>query len=43
MYVTKDLFATEQKIADAMTKQYIAWQKQLHPLKWYATGKVAEE
>lgn len=40
-----DLFSTEKKIAESMTEEYIRWQKQLPPLKWYVIGKTekAEE
>lgn len=40
---TKDLFATEKKISDAMTEEYMRWQKQLPPLKWYVIGKTDKE
>lgn len=40
---TKDLSGVEPKIAAAMTKEYMQWQKQLPPLKWYITGKTAKE
>ncbi len=40
---TKDLSGIEPKIAAAMTKEYMQWQKQLPPLKWYITGKTAKE
>lgn len=40
---TKDLSGTETKIAAAMTKEYMEWQKKLPPLKWYITGKTAKE
>jgi arylsulfatase A-like enzyme len=40
---TRDLFTTEKKVADAMTKEYMSWQKQLPPLKWYVIGKMDKE
>lgn len=40
---TKDLFATEKNIADKMSEEYMKWQKQLPPLKWYAVGKTDRE
>lgn len=40
---TKDLSGSEKKMAAAMTKEYMAWQKKLPPLKWYAIGKTAKE
>jgi len=39
----KDLFTTETKIADAMTKEYMDWQKKLPSLKWYVVGKTDKE
>lgn len=40
---TNNLSATETKIADAMTDEYMRWQKQLPPLKWYVIGKADKE
>lgn len=38
-----DLFSTEKKISDTMTEEYMRWQKQLPPLKWYVIGKTDKE
>lgn len=40
---TTDLFTAEKKIAEAMTKEYMNWQQQLPPLKWYVIGKTDKE
>ncbi len=40
---TTDLFTTESKTANTMTEEYMQWQKQLPPLKWYVVGKTNKE
>ncbi len=40
---TKDLFITEKKVSDTMTKEFLNWKEQLPPLKWYAIGKANKE
>ncbi len=42
---TKDLFGTEKNISDAMSKEYMQWEKQLPSFRWYPIGNTnkAEE